>query len=125
MSRRFWSAGLVIVALCFAVAAPVWAHTEIGGPGTDNLQGHDAHGDNLNGAGGCDTVDGNGSPDSLFGGGGGCDVVRGGSGADDNVNVWDDSTNGDQAHGGANLGDACFIDLLDTYFTDCERVTVG
>ena len=115
-----------LVAICLALAVPVYAHTQNGGTGNDTLNGHDDHGDTLNGGPGCDDVKGNGATDDLSGGGTGCDSVRGGDGWDDKVITWDDSTGGDDAYGGAGNRDNCKVDLNDSPDVGtCEEINFG
>jgi hypothetical protein len=122
--RRHATRELVgLLALSLLLAVPVYAHTQNGGTGNDTLIGHDDHGDILNGGPGCDDVKGNGAPDDLSGGNSGCDSVRGGDGWDDKSIVWDDSTGGDSAYGGAGDRDTCNVNLADIAdLVTCEEI---
>lgn len=108
------------VSLLVGVVASAHPVTRNGGTGDDVMYGHE-HRDDLNGGPGCDSVHGEGGDDFLTGGNGGCDSTRGGPGSNDDAVVWDDTTGGDYADGGADGGDRCYVGPLDGYnYYSCE-----
>jgi Ca2+-binding RTX toxin-like protein len=112
-------ASLAFAAL--SVVAVAHVYTASGGGGDDTMNGHE-HTDFLYGNSGCDELLGRGDADHLEGGPSGCDAVRGMENGDD-VIVWDDSSGGDEAYGGAGINDRCYVGTKDWYDSgSCEVV---